>query len=48
MKMDELKQLFFPKRSLSEFYIWNDNFLERKRINEALENIKSRLWEILR
>lgn len=44
----EYKQLFSPKSCLSEFYIWNDDFLERKKMNEPLENIKSRLWEILR
>lgn len=44
----EYKQLFFPKSPLSEFYIWKDDFDERKELNNSLENIKNRLWELLK
>ncbi|RKI75820.1 hypothetical protein D7V83_19995 [bacterium 0.1xD8-71] len=44
----EYKQLFFPKSPLSEFYIWKDDFAERKQLNDLLENIKRRLWELLK
>lgn len=42
----EYEKLFFPKSGLSEFYIWKDNFAERKKKNDTLEFIKKRLWEI--
>ena len=41
------KSLFSPKYGLSEFNIWKDDFTERKRLNDKLENIEQRLWEIL-
>lgn len=43
----EYKNLFFPQSPLSEFNIWKDDFAERKRLNDPLENIKNRLWELL-
>lgn len=43
----EYKRLFFPKSGLSEFYVWKDDFAERKKINDTLKTIKIRLWEIL-
>lgn len=44
----EYKKLFFPKSPLSEFYVWKDDFGERQKINNSLENIKCRLWELLK
>lgn len=44
----EYKKLFFPKSPLSEFYVWKDDFVERKKLNDSLENIKNRLWELLK
>ncbi len=44
----EYYNLFFPKSPLSEFYIWRDDFDERKKLNEPLEDIKHRLWELLK
>lgn len=43
----EYKKLFSPKSGLSEFYVWKNDFTERKKINDSLYNIKTRLWEIL-
>ncbi len=43
----EYKKLFFSKSPLSEFYVWKEDFAERKKINDLLENIKNRLWELL-
>lgn len=42
----EYKKLFLPKSGLSEFYVWKDELAERKKINDTLETIKKRLWEI--
>lgn len=42
----EYKKLFSPKSGLSEFYVWKNDFAERKKINDTLEVIKKRLWEI--
>lgn len=43
----EYKKLFAPKSGLSEFYVWKNDFAEREKINNTLEELKKRLWEIL-
>jgi len=43
----EYKKLFAPKSGLSEFYVWKNDFSEREKINNTLEELKKRLWEIL-
>lgn len=44
----EYKNLYPARGGLSEFYIWNDNFNERQKLNEPLTKIRERLWEILK
>ena len=44
----EYKKLFYPNGPLSEFYVWKDDFAERKKLNGSLEKIKNRLWELLK
>lgn len=49
-KFQELKKgyenLYYNKGSLSEFNIWRENFEERRKLNEPLDKIRKRLWEI--
>ena len=40
--------LFFPKSQMSEFYIWREDFEERVKINRPLDDIRDRLWELLK
>jgi len=40
--------LFFPKSQMSEFYIWREDFDERVKINRPLDDIRDRLWELLK
>lgn len=40
--------LFFPKSQMSEFYIWREDFEERVKINGPLDDIRDRLWELLK
>lgn len=44
----DYKNLYPAKGGLSEFYIWNDDFNERQKLNEPLSKITERLWEILK
>ena len=44
----DYKNLYPARGGLSEFYIWNDNFNERQKLNEPLSRIRERLWEILK
>ena len=44
----EYKKLYPARGGLSEFYIWNDDFHERQKLNEPLSKIRERLWEILK
>ena len=40
--------LFFPKSQMHEFYIWSEDFDERVKINRPLDDIRDRLWELLK
>ena len=44
----DYKNLYPARGGLSEFYIWNDDFNERQKLNEPLSKIRERLWEILK
>lgn len=49
IKVKKNYQNLYPARGgLSEFYIWRDNFEERKRLNEPLDKIRERLWQIFK
>lgn len=40
-------RLFPPRGGLSDFFIWKENYSERIKVNEDLENIKKELWQLL-
>lgn len=42
------KKLFPGKGALSEFYIWDNNFETRKKLNEPFQNIHNELWKLLK
>ncbi|WBW96135.1 hypothetical protein [Oceanirhabdus sp. W0125-5] len=44
----DYKNLYPVRGGLSEFYIWNDDFNERQKLNKPLSKIRERLWEILK
>jgi len=39
--------LYPPKGGLSEFFVWRNDFDERIKINDYLDNIKEELWKLL-
>ena len=42
------KMLFSGKGGLSEFYIWDNDFETRKKLNEPLDKIHEELWSIMK
>ena len=42
------KMLFPAKGGLTEFYIWDDDFETRRKLNEQLNFIRDSLWSIMR
>lgn len=42
------KMLFPAKGGLSEFYIWDNDFETRKKLNEPLDAIRKELWSIMK
>ena len=44
----KLKEELFPRiGGLTDFYIWDHEFKNRKEVNLLLEDLKDRLWEAL-
>jgi len=41
------KSLYPPRGGLSEFFVWRKDFDERVKINNFLDNIKSKIWSSL-
>ncbi|TCO68979.1 hypothetical protein [Marinisporobacter balticus] len=41
------KSFFPPHGGLSDYFIWRDDFSERKRVNEIYESYKNRMWFLL-
>lgn len=39
--------LYPPKGGLSEFFVWRNDFDERIKVNDYLDNIKKELWKVL-
>lgn len=39
---------FSPKGQMSEFNIWREDFEERVKLNGPLDDIRDRLWELLK
>lgn len=46
--INNYKKLFPGKGALSEFYVWDNDFETRKKLNEPFENIHNELWSILK
>lgn len=42
------KKIFPGKGALSEFYVWDDDFITRKKLNLPFENIHNELWNLLK
>lgn len=42
------KKIFPGKGALSEFYVWDNDFETRKKINLPFENIHNELWNLLK
>lgn len=44
----EYFKLYPARGGISEFYIWSENYEERKSLNEPLDIIRERIWDILK
>lgn len=42
------KKLFPGKGALSEFYVWDNDFETRKKLNEPFEIIHNELWNLIK
>lgn len=42
------KSLYTGRAGLTEYYIWDDDYEKRMKLNEPLERIRKALWEIMR
>ncbi|MFL0251320.1 hypothetical protein ACJDT4_12915 [Clostridium neuense] len=42
------KMLYPAHGGLSEFYIWDNDFEKRKKLNEPLDKVTEELWEIFK
>lgn len=42
------KRLYPERSGLTEFFIWNSDFEQRKALNEPLEHISDELWRIVK
>jgi hypothetical protein len=41
---DTWKSMYKGNGSFSDYYIWRDDFNERNRLNDDLDNIKDNIW----
>lgn len=44
----EYLNLYPARGGLSDFYVWVDDYQQRQLVNEPLDNIRKRLWEIFK
>jgi hypothetical protein len=42
------KMLYPARGGLSEFYIWDNDFEKRKKLNEPLDKVRKELWRIFK
>ena len=42
------KNLFTGRAGLTEYYIWDDDYEKRVKLNEPLDKIRSELWKIMK
>ncbi|WP_432665088.1 hypothetical protein R9X47_02335 [Wukongibacter baidiensis] len=49
VEIKEICRSFFPPHGgLTDFFIWRDDFRERKRVNEIYEKYKNKMWSLLK
>lgn len=46
--LDAYKSLYTGRAGLTEYYIWDNDYDKRMRLNEPLERIRDDLWEIMK
>lgn len=46
--LDVYKSLCTGRAGLTEYYIWDNDYDKRIRLNEPLERIRDNLWEIMK
>ena len=46
--LDAYKSLYTERAGLTEYYIWDNDYDKRMRLNEPLERIRDDLWEIMK
>ena len=46
--LDAYKSLYTGRGGLTEYYIWDNDYDKRMRLNEPLERIRDDLWEIMK
>ena len=46
--LDSYKTLYTGRAGLTEYYIWDNDYDTRMKLNESLERIRSDLWEIMK
>lgn len=46
--LDAYKSLYTGRTGLTEYYIWDNDYDKRMRLNEPLERIRDDLWEIMK
>ncbi|MBC2370116.1 hypothetical protein HBP99_15910 [Listeria booriae] len=42
------RELYPPRGGLSEFFIWDNDFQTRKRLNKPLDTVRDDIWAILK
>lgn len=46
--LDAYKSLYTGRAGLTEYYIWDNDYDKRMKLNEPLERIRDDLWEIMK
>ena len=46
--LDAYKSLYTGRAGLTEYYIWDNDYDKRMKLNEPLERIRNDLWEIMK
>ncbi len=46
--LDAYKSLYTGRTGLTEYYIWDNDYKTRMKLNEPLERIRNDLWEIMK
>lgn len=46
--LESYKTLYTGRAGLTEYYIWDNDYDTRMKLNEPLERIRSDLWEIMK